>query len=327
MLEVAIDQQMIRFGKRMGVSFHRTLRIPEDLQAYPLPPGLGRFPVYTASEYADRLPKRWQISDGGFIPMYQREALWIGFNGTSWKPNAVVVAVGGVNAVSGESLGAPLCAEPQNYIVAPPQPWLDGINSADGIIRQFVAMPLGAGRTIEAAVSGKETIGGIQVVVYEPKPDRFPETEPTDQPAPLGEDDIVRPMRAPVQPMGIGAGGKMRQKIYRDPYGVDTWDQTNYGKSTLYIVNSRQFKQITGQNPPPSPVSAKQYSEHGLPWFELYDESMAGIAPSELLSRVHEADRPASQTDTTAEEESVEISSGQIETIGRNKSTEPMNSS
>ena len=39
---------------------------------------------------------------GVFIPMYQREALWISFSAASWKPNAVTVSVGGVNAISGE---------------------------------------------------------------------------------------------------------------------------------------------------------------------------------------------------------------------------------
>ena len=37
----------------------------------------------------------------------------------------------------------------QNYCVLPKQPWLDGINYGDGYIRQFVAMPLGKGYTVE----------------------------------------------------------------------------------------------------------------------------------------------------------------------------------
>lgn len=35
----------------------------------------------------------------------------------------------------------------------PRQPWLDGINSGDGYIRQFVAMKLGEGYTVEKQVS------------------------------------------------------------------------------------------------------------------------------------------------------------------------------
>ena len=37
----------------------------------------------------------------------------------------------------------------QNYVAIPKQKWLDGINCGDGTIRQFVAMPLGQGYTVE----------------------------------------------------------------------------------------------------------------------------------------------------------------------------------
>ena len=37
----------------------------------------------------------------------------------------------------------------QNYVAIPKQKWLDGINCGDGYIRQFVAMPLGKGYTVE----------------------------------------------------------------------------------------------------------------------------------------------------------------------------------
>ena len=39
--------------------------------------------------------------------------------------------------------------EDQNYCALPKQLWLDGINCGDGYVRQFVAMPLGKGYTVE----------------------------------------------------------------------------------------------------------------------------------------------------------------------------------
>jgi hypothetical protein len=321
MQEVVIHNQMIRFGDRMGVSFHRTLRIPEDMKSYPLPAGLGRFPLYKVSEFTDRLPSQWQAPNAGFMPMYQCEALWIGFNGAAWKPNAVVVAVGGINALSGEPLEAPLREDPQNYLVAPPQPWLDGINCESGRVRQFVAAPLGTGRTIESVVSGKESHGGIQISVFEPKPGRFPDT-PTDAgPTPLDDEEILRPMHKPVQPMGIRAGGRIVQKIYSDPYGVDTWDLENVGHAMLYIVNSRQFEEITGQAPPPTPLNAKQYSEQGLPWFQRYDEEMAGIGPSQVLSAIGENTAPSEQADPAAADDTIDLANIEPKTIGRKKRT------
>ncbi|MGH9227016.1 MAG: hypothetical protein ACRD2W_25295, partial [Acidimicrobiales bacterium] len=97
------------------------------------------------------------------IPLRQGEALWLAFGGEDWHPNAVQVAVGGVNAVSGQPFEAGLSDDPQNYLVTPEQPWLDGIKTGDGVVRQLVAAPLGSGVTVEGQVTGEESTGGIQL--------------------------------------------------------------------------------------------------------------------------------------------------------------------
>jgi hypothetical protein len=74
--------------------------------------------------------------------------------------------------------------------------------------------------------------------------------------------------------------------VYPDPYGVTCWDPDNYVDLEILIVNAALFEQITGEPPPPSPVSAAEYSRAGLPWFELYDEEFADIRASERLSRL-----------------------------------------
>ena len=81
--------------------------------------------------------------------MYQREALWIQFQSRSWRPNAVKVGAGRINAVTGKPLTRGLRPGEQDYMVCPPQPWLDGFHTGDGTIRQFVAAPLGLGVTVE----------------------------------------------------------------------------------------------------------------------------------------------------------------------------------
>jgi len=40
----------------------------------------------------------------------------------------------------------------------------------------------------------------------------------------------------------------------------------------IHIVNNMDFRDITGKEPPPTPISAKLYTEYGYPWFELLDE-------------------------------------------------------
>ena len=282
MLQVTLQDERLHVGDRFSMSFQRTLRIPDDGRQYPLPPGLGKFPIESVTQFADRVPQAWQGENAFLIPMYQSEALWLGFDGAAWKPNAVQISIGQINVITGEQWNGGLTAEPQNYIVTPQQPWLDGIKTGDGLIRQFVAMPLGLGYTIEAQVSGKEEFGGIQIIVYEPKPGRFPDQAP---PSPMmGRGS--RPAMGMGSAMGLGAGGQMRQKIYPDSHGVDTWDVDNYGKVMVYIVNSEQYQRITGREPPPTPFSAKTYTEYGFPWFDLYDEEKGDLATSESLKQI-----------------------------------------
>ena len=286
MLNIAIENAAIRFGPHAAVSFHRTLRIPDDGREYPLPPGLGRLPIFRVDDYSDRLPESWQAAGGGFIPLYQREALWLGLHGPDWRPQALKVAVGGINVLSGDADVPRLSIDPQDYIVFPDQPWLDGINTGRGSVRQFVAMPLGQGYTIEAAVSGREAHGGIQLTVFDPRPGKFPDEPPPREKTPLdqGPGGQPRPMAAPA--MGLGAGGRLRQKIYPDLYGIDTWDPANYGRVIVHILNSRQFAKVTGQPPPPSPIDAATYTQYGFPWFARYDDDHADIAPSDKLAAV-----------------------------------------
>lgn len=285
MLDVVIDDVAIRIGARFAASFHRTLRIPDDGKAYPLPPGLGRLPVCEVSAYPDHGHAAWLKHGGAFLPMYQREALWLGFSAADWKPNAVKICIGGVNAISGEPDSGTTLRDPQDYIVCPDQIWLDGINSGRGTIRQFVAMPLGLGYTVESAITHAEDVGGLQITVFEPKAGRFPDEPPPEPEA--GPTPLATPMRGgQTQSLGFGAGGVMKQKIYPDRYGIDAWDQENRGQVFVHIVNSAQYRDITGREAPPPPIDVKTYTDHGFPWFELYDEHLADLPPPDPLTEV-----------------------------------------
>ncbi len=278
-----LSEDVILIGERFSVNFQRTLRIPDDDQNYPLPAGLGRFPIHRVDEYEDQVPKNWKKKNGFFIPMYQREALWLGFNGVNWKPNAVKIGIGKVNVVSGEKWDELLHEEPQDYIVTPEQLWLDGINAGDNYVRQFVAMPLGMGFTVEVQITGKEQFGGIQLLVYEAKPGIFPDEPPTPEPQ---DSEVIGAQMSPPQEMGLGVGGRIKQKIYPDPYGIDTWDQEKTGDAYIYIVNSSQYSEITGLEPPATPIDMETYNKYGIPWFELYDEEKGDIKAANKFKRI-----------------------------------------
>ena len=46
------------------------------------------------------------------------------------------------------------------------------------------------------------------------------------------------------------------------------------------------YRDITGLEPPATPVTAKTYAQYKLPWFDLYDESISDVAASSKLNRV-----------------------------------------
>lgn len=50
----------------------------------------------------------------------------------------------------------------QDYVVTPRQLWLDGIAVSPGVVRQFIAMPMGEGYSVEAQLTGEEVVGGLQ---------------------------------------------------------------------------------------------------------------------------------------------------------------------
>ena len=138
-------------------------------------------------------------------------------------------------------------------------------------------MKLGQGYAIEAAGGGPEQ-GGIAIVGFEPKPGRFPDEPPPARPGPVR---FSRPAEAEPREMALGAGGRMRQKIYPDPYGRDAWDPGDAGRVEIRLLNGRRWRELVGEEPPPTPIDADAYIKAGLPWFELYDEREGTVVPDE----------------------------------------------
>lgn len=279
---VVLTDNDIRVGNRFAITCQRTLRIPDDGQTYPLPPGLGKIPILRAGEFADSLLAVARRDNAFVIPMFQREALWLGFEGAAWKPNAVKIGAGRINAITGEPWNENLQDAPQNYLVVPDQPWLDGFNVGSGVIRQFVAVPLGSGYSVEAQLDGGDEIGSLRVMVFEPKPGRFPEHEPPRPPFAM----TPGPMVSSAGRMGLGAGGKMRQKIYPDQYGIDTWDPSNFTTIQIHLLNSVVYREVTGHRPPSTSISTQTYTEFGLPWFSIYDEELGYVEAADNLGDV-----------------------------------------
>jgi hypothetical protein len=287
----------------LQIEFQRTLRIPDDGKIYPLPAGFGRFPLRHVDDYKDTVPAPWIERGGVLMPMYQSEALWINFS-TDY-PFAVKVATGKINAVTGELWQTDLQADPQNYLILPEQPWLDGFAVRKGVIRQFVAMPLGAGYSAEEQITGKADTGGIQLQVFPLRAETYFRTEVAEHlPKSLEDllDELVDALlldsgfrfklaAAPCTvmesaSMGLGAGGTMRQEIFEDPHAFLDWDLSMSSRCFVHLCNSLVWRQVTGSNPSHAPFTAKEYKRAGVPWFDYYRNDLSALPGSTVLDKV-----------------------------------------
>ena len=54
----------------------------------------------------------------------------------------------------------------------------------------------------------------------------------------------------------------------------------------MHLLNSAQFRSVTGAAPPHEPPTAKEYNEAGLPWFEYYDRDRKALEGAQRLARL-----------------------------------------
>ena len=280
-IELKNDQLIFRFPgvhseAELAIEFQRTLRIPDDNRSYHLPPGLGRFPLSRVDDYSDNMPDRWNEHGGVFFPMYQTEALWINFHGD--YPMAVKIAAGKINAVTGKTWNEEFSDEPQDYLVVPGQPWLDGFCVEKGLIRQFVAMPLGEGYTAEEQLTGEAEHGGLQIAVSPMKRSVYEEKFGCLESA-CETRSLICMEKIPA--MGLAPGGLMRQEIYEDRHGIDAWDRTTGARCFAHIVNSVQFLHLTGCEPPRKPQTAQNYNG---PWYDYTDNELKALEGAKKLA-------------------------------------------
>jgi len=240
------------------------------------------------------VPRGWLEHGGVMLPMHQAEAMWLNFDSayipeheTSY-PFAVKIAAGKIDAVTGENWTNGLHGLPQDYLVVPGQPWLDGFCVEKGTIRQFVAMPLGEGYTAEEQISGKAEHGGLQVIVYPMKREEFDRRFPkVSRRRDRDEYEFALSSKSvdasAVPDMGLAPGGRMKQEIYEDPYGFKDWDRKISSRCFVHLANSLMWRAVTGEAPPTVPPTARQYASAGLPWYDYYDADAVALEGSEIL--------------------------------------------
>ena len=177
-------------------------------------------------------------------------------------------------------------------------------------------MPLGLGATVEGQVTGEETWGGVQLQAFplsEPALGAWRAEEARKRAGRGGRCRRRRPAPA-AQRMGASSGGygaasrcrprrvrrrRLRRRVrwvsarrHDAPAGLPgrpaavRLGRNGRGRVFVHLVTPPDWRRITGEEPPPSPVDRAAYTRAGLPWFDYYDESAEDLAPTDALGAV-----------------------------------------
>ena len=285
------------------ITFIRTLRV-SDSGTNALPPGFGTFTLRAVDPTDMRLPAHIRERGGVMLPIHQHEAMWMSFSADRYNPVALQIGAGGRCAVTGSAISDSLTQDPQNYVVLPKQPWLDGFKTADGKVRQFVAVALGSGHTVEKQLTGQETVGGLQLQVRELEENArralaerlreekqaagmfagtMPSSIVSDVDMDLGAGIVYCCLSSP---MGLGAGGEIVQEIFADAHRIDDWSTEPLDKVWIHLVAATDWPALTGEPVPTSPISLDDYVKAGLPWFDYIDAHATDVATTPEMSNL-----------------------------------------
>ncbi len=141
-------------------------------------------------------------------------------------------------------------------------------------------MPLGDGYSAEEQLTGEAEHGGIQIIVYPMKREKYEKLEKIR----ATREVTVHACEEISFDMGLAPGGLMRQEVYEDRYGIDAWDTSVNSRCFVHIANSLTYFNITGMRPPTKPPTAEAYTKAGLPWFDYFDDNAKALEGSEALS-------------------------------------------
>lgn len=209
------------------------------------PYNLGALPLHRVSDFSDSLPAAWAEAGGIFVPLLPDEALWLGFAGSTKKPNAIKIRVDDIDAITGRLSQPGFHADMQDYLVCPPQLHWDGIRrneTVDPFAAPFLTIGPGRFKT-------------LRLTAYEP----LPEVDFRDHEVP------PRGMPIPLQAASEGPASREPPAVIPDPYGRETWDENSGSILCVQFVDPALYESVIGRTVPPPVMRKDVFTRYRLP--------------------------------------------------------------
>lgn len=263
MIEVNSDNLIFNFSNvhpdaRLTISFHRTLRLHDNVNLPCVPPAWGQFQLASLDDYKDRIPSSWKAHGGIILTMYQSDAMYLTFSGyrdnkrISPYPFAIKVLHDEINGITGQKNQSGIQSTPQDFLYYPILSWLNGHYTSKEHFKQFVAMRLHEENLV------------LQFLVYAMKASYYERLYPKS-------DHIVanfyanRWGSAPADPMKITPASESES---------EKWDTTNGITCFVHIANALAWTEITGQSPSHEPFTKQRYQQSSLEWRDYYNDDL-----------------------------------------------------
>ena len=240
---IAIEDGRINVCGEISLSFQRAGFLTLEGSRHSL--NFGALSARLVRDYAGSFSESWSTREAVFIPLLADERIWLGFS-TRQRSYAIQIAVGEVNAVSGQSWIPGLTASPQNYLVSPPQLHWDGIRRGQDLLPfdsqslNSDERPAGAWVLLVYAPLG-DALGPAQVSEFDHDPGKLYDT--------FRQSDRNHAENHPLQ----------------DPFGVDTWSREPLCTVFIVPVTAPRYEEITGVKVPPTRKACEVYTGYRLP--------------------------------------------------------------
>lgn len=241
----------------LEVRFHRMLRVEDGDTINPLPSPIGCFPLHLVDDHAARLPDAISKRGGIMFPVQPFEAMQISITVMGDLPFAVKIGAGKINVISGNAWSDDGTPAQSDIVFVRNQVLLDGFYVDRGLVRQFVAAPLGQGLTVEEQLTGEYEFAGLQLAAYPLRAEIVKllkeERERAIAAARAAYVDGVREMRAlPSQEerAGIMPGGYLAQDFQQSRFKPTSWDVDGRVRCFVQPILSSEWQRLTEMVPP-----------------------------------------------------------------------------